>query len=128
MKRSSSSVFVALFSALLVVFAYATTSTAPAPKPAGKGYDCEAAKKSLKPCMEYLTGGIVAVPPKECCAGVEKVKSSASTKNERHAACKCLKEAVNHIPNFNETRATSLPTLCHLRIGFNISKTVDCSK
>ncbi|KAL2316850.1 hypothetical protein Fmac_030726 [Flemingia macrophylla] len=124
MKRSSS-VFVA-FSALLVVFAYATTT----PKPEN-GFDCEAAKRSLKPCIPYLTGSgdHNPVPTKQCCIGVKEVKSSAPTKEEQRAACKCLKEAVTHLPNFNESRANSLTSFC-IRddVLFTMSKKLDCSK
>nr|KYP73315.1 Non-specific lipid-transfer protein A [Cajanus cajan] len=117
-------VFVAI-SALLVVFAWTTTAT----KPAGKGYDCEAAKRSLKPCTDYLSGGFSAGgPPAACCEGVKELKASATTKDERRAACKCIKEAVTHLPNFVQGRAISLPRMCRLDLGFPISKNADCNK
>lgn len=114
-------VFVA-FLALQVVLVL----TIMAADPAGKGYDCEKAKRSLKSCMEYLTGNVDS-PSAACCNGVKEVKSSAPTKDEKIAACQCLKEVTTHIPNLKEDRATALPKQCGVDVGFLITKK-NCSR
>ncbi|NP_001238031.1 uncharacterized protein LOC100500178 precursor [Glycine max] len=92
-----------------------------AAEPAGKGYNCEKAKSSVTPCIKYLTSK-VDTPSAVCCNGVKEVKSSAPTKDEKIAACQCLKEVTTHIPNLKEDRATALPKQCGVDAGFLITK------
>ncbi|MCI73013.1 non-specific lipid-transfer protein, partial [Trifolium medium] len=61
-------------------------------------FDCEAAKTSVFPCGTFLIG-VVAEPSSTCCSGVQNIKSSTPTLNDRRAACECLKEAASHFPN-----------------------------
>ncbi|RZB90753.1 non-specific lipid-transfer protein A-like [Glycine soja] len=114
-------VFVA-FLALQVVLVL----TIMAADPAGKGYDCEKAKRSLKSCMEYLTGNVDS-PSAACCNGVKELKASAPTKDEKIAECQCIEEALTPIPNFKQDRAIALPKECGVDAGFPIPKNFTCS-
>jgi hypothetical protein len=93
----------------------------------GNAFDCEQAKTSVYPCGMFLIG-VAAEPSTSCCSGVEKLKSSTPTVDDRRAACECLKEAASHYPFLREDLAASLPKLCNVDISFTISRNIDCNK
>ncbi|KAH1232066.1 Non-specific lipid-transfer protein A [Glycine max] len=110
-----------------VIYQYVRSPNITSPtNPAGKGYDCEKAKRSLKSCMEYLTGNVDS-PSAACCNGVKELKASAPTKDEKIAECQCIEEALTPIPNFKQDRAIALPKECGVDVGFPIPKNFTCS-
>ncbi|KAK7300214.1 hypothetical protein RJT34_11054 [Clitoria ternatea] len=111
----------AVFVTVLVVSVYANASEA---EPT---FDCESAKESLSPCLGYVTGA-TSVLSSACCNGINQVKAHATTREDRHIACHCLKEASTHVPpNFNLDLAISLPKQCGLLLPFPITKNMNCN-
>jgi hypothetical protein len=93
----------------------------------GNAIDCEEAKTSVYPCGTFLIGAATE-PSTSCCSGVQNLKSSTPTVDDRRATCECLKEAASHYPFLREDLAVSLPKLCNVDINFTISKNIDCNK
>ncbi|CAL5197943.1 unnamed protein product [Lathyrus oleraceus] len=91
------------------------------------GFDCEKAKTSVSSCESFVTGGDQE-PSSTCCNGISSVGSSATTVDERRAACQCLKEWANKIPNIREDLAISLPKRCGLDKALPIPENLDCNK
>ncbi|KAF7833379.1 non-specific lipid-transfer protein A [Senna tora] len=87
--------------------------------------DCEKLKLALSPCLQYLTG-ITTDPSPACCNGMETLKSSTPTQDDRRAACQCLKDAAAQFP-IREDRAKALPQSCGIEVGVPISKDIKCS-
>ncbi|CAJ1971284.1 unnamed protein product [Sphenostylis stenocarpa] len=92
-----------------------------------KGFCCQKAKKSLMPCLDFVTDKTDS-PSLACCKGLGEVKASAPTKVDLRAACKCVQEGATHVPNMDYDKAQQLPKLCKVDIGFPITKDFDCSK
>ncbi|QCE01618.1 hypothetical protein DEO72_LG7g2917 [Vigna unguiculata] len=78
---------------------------------------CEQEQSLVAPCLEFVTKKTIAPSPL-CCQGLNKIITSTPTKEEKQAACKCLKEAASHIPNLDKDRANNLPKDCKLN-GFD---------
>ncbi|GAU30878.1 hypothetical protein TSUD_15640 [Trifolium subterraneum] len=93
----------------------------------GNAFDCEEAKTSLFPCGIFLIG-FVTEPSTTCCSGVQNLKSSTPTLNDRRVACQCLKEAASHYPYIREDLAVSLPQRCGVDINVTLSRNIDCNK
>ncbi|KAF7833378.1 Non-specific lipid-transfer protein A [Senna tora] len=88
--------------------------------------DCEKLKLALSPCLQYLTG-ITTDPSPACCNGMETLKSSTPTQDDRRAACQCLKDAAAQFP-IREDRAKALPQSCGVEVGVPISKDIKCNE
>jgi len=115
------SVFVPFFTLVAVlVLTVAATKTPMA-------LTCEQTKSLVMPCLDFLTNKTNA-PSSPCCQGLNKLIVSTPTKEEKLAACKCLKEAASHIPNFNDDKANNLPKVCNINVDYPISKDFDCEK
>ncbi|WVY92230.1 hypothetical protein V8G54_037744 [Vigna mungo] len=100
-------VFLSFFT-LLILFVFTVTATKPS-----KGLTCEQEKTLAKPCLDYLTKKTDA-PSASCCNGLKKIISSSPTKEEKRAACKCLREQGSHIPNIDKDRANNLCKECKI--------------
>ena len=81
---------------------------------AATGFDCQAAKLSLVPCIGYLLGGVG--PLNVCCGGVRSLKDSTPTPADRRAACECLKPAASQYPGIKSDRAAALPKRCDVQL------------
>ncbi|KAF7833386.1 Non-specific lipid-transfer protein A [Senna tora] len=88
--------------------------------------DCLKLKLALSPCLEYLTD-FTEKPCHACCKGLKTIKSSTPTRDDRRAACQCLKEGIAQIPII-EDRAKALPQKCSVEVGVPISKNINCSE
>ncbi|QCE01616.1 hypothetical protein DEO72_LG7g2915 [Vigna unguiculata] len=96
-------VFVTFFT-LLVVFAAAQESS--------NGLTCDQEKSLFAPCFDFLTKKTDA-PATSCCQGLKQIISSASTKEEKQAACSCLKDAASKfLPNIDKDRANHICQTC----------------
>ncbi|XP_050203799.1 non-specific lipid-transfer protein A-like [Mercurialis annua] len=91
----------------------------------GEAVDCGQVNSSLATCLPFLTG-IDASPSTACCAGVEKLKSLATTTVDKRAACECVKAAAARYPNIKGDAASSLPKKCGVDLNIPISKTTNC--
>ncbi|BAT80836.1 hypothetical protein VIGAN_03044700 [Vigna angularis var. angularis] len=109
-------VFVSFFT-LLIVLVFTVTGTK-----ASKGLTCEQEKTLVKPCLEYLTKKTDA-PSTSCCDGMKQIIISSPTKEEKRAACKCLREQGSQIPNLDKDRANNLCKECKI-----MSNDLDCQK
>ncbi|KAK8473110.1 hypothetical protein PHAVU_001G062350 [Phaseolus vulgaris] len=76
--------------------------------------------------LTYFLTDKTNTPPTPCCQGLNKLIVSTPTKEEKLAACKCLKEAASHIPNFDVGRVNNLPKVCNINVNYPISKDFDC--
>ncbi|KAG2390951.1 hypothetical protein LR48_Vigan07g031700 [Vigna angularis] len=112
-------VFVSFFT-LLIVLVFTVTATKPS-----KGITCEQEKALARPCLEYLTKKTDA-PSTSCCDGMKKIISSSPTKEEKQAACTCLREAGNRIPNLDKLRLNSLCKDCKIKLHNLMSNDLNC--
>ncbi|CAL0317520.1 unnamed protein product [Lupinus luteus] len=94
----------------------------------GEGFDCDDAKEELIPCLEYIIGEGGDAPSSECCDGVIDLKSSTPTKNDRRVACECIKAAASGFSGVRDDLAASLPKQCGVKLGFNISRNINCNR
>ncbi|KAL9315996.1 hypothetical protein ACSQ67_016997 [Phaseolus vulgaris] len=101
-------------------------SKAPTTEPP-KALTCEETKSLVTPCLDFLTDK-TNTPPTPCCQGLNKLIVSTPTKEEKLAACKCLKEATSRIPNFDVGEVNNLPKVCNINVNYPISKDFDCDK
>ncbi|ESW13461.1 hypothetical protein PHAVU_008G198300 [Phaseolus vulgaris] len=108
------------FLSLVAVLVLTVAATEPP-----KALTCEETKSLVTPCLDFLTDK-TNTPPTPCCEGLNKLIVSTPTKEEKLAACKCLKEAASHIPNFDVGRVNNLPKVCNINVNFSISKDFDC--
>ncbi|KAK7326636.1 hypothetical protein VNO80_32598 [Phaseolus coccineus] len=115
------SVFVPFLS-LIVVLVLTVAATEPP-----KALTCEQTKSLMIPCLDYLTKKTCS-PTILCCQGLHKLIVSTPTKEEKCAACKCLKKEASHIPNLDVHRANNLPKVCKIDVDYPISKDFDCEK
>ncbi|ESW13462.1 hypothetical protein PHAVU_008G198400 [Phaseolus vulgaris] len=111
-----------LFLSLVVVLVLTLAATEPP-----KALNCEQTKSLMSPCLDYLTKK-TSTPSTPCCLGLNKLIVSTPTKEEKCAACKCLKGEASHIPNLDVDRANSLPKVCKINVDYPISKDFDCEK
>ncbi|KAK3015326.1 hypothetical protein RJ639_007269 [Escallonia herrerae] len=87
---------------------------------------CGMVASNVAPCIGYLQkGGPV---PANCCSGVRKLASAATTTPDRQAVCKCLKSAAGNVPGVNLSNAAGLPGKCGVNIPYKISPSTDCTK
>ncbi|GER57382.1 non-specific lipid-transfer protein [Striga asiatica] len=94
--------------------------------PSADAITCVDVIKNLIPCIGYLKSGS-AGPPGPCCAGARSLASAAKSAADRQTACGCLKTAANTYKPKPEI-AKSLPTKCGIKLPFEVSPNVDCSK
>lgn len=93
----------------------------------GEAVECNEVKKSLAPCIQYLTGKATD-PPENCCNGVDNIKTITPNTAERQEACECVKTAAALIPNIDQVAAAALPSKCKVDIGIPISKNTNCNE
>ena len=86
---------------------------------------CGQVTGALAPCLSYLTGTGDASP--QCCSGVKRLQSMASTQADRRAACNCVKSAASRYSNLKPDRASSLPSKCGVKFSFNVSPSTNCN-
>lgn len=100
----------------------------------GEAFDCNDTKTSMMPCVLYLnatysgTGGESGHDPLPlpCCDALSGVKSSTPDRDDRIAACECLKEIVGYFSGEMEFVVATLPRRCGVDIGFPITKYINC--
>ncbi|KAE9596323.1 hypothetical protein Lal_00048687 [Lupinus albus] len=92
----------------------------------GQGFNCDDAKQKISPCLSYLIGEGGNAPSIPCCNGINEMKKSTPTKEDRFAACECLKNSTSTVPGIKDDLVASLPKQCGLEIGFTISKEINC--
>lgn len=97
------------------------------PGEGASNFDCEKAKTSLVPCLNYLVGADDD-PSIACCNAVKDLKDSMHGTDDRRTACKCLVAAAKLIPNISDDKLATLPDKCGVQLGFPIKKDMDCSK
>ncbi|KAF3784988.1 Non-specific lipid-transfer protein [Nymphaea thermarum] len=87
---------------------------------------CFSVVGTATPCFSYITGG-GATPPAACCSGLRKLKGQMVTKDDKAAACQCLKKAAAALPGIDYGRINKAVKYC--KVGFpTISPGVDCKK
>ncbi|KAK7276712.1 hypothetical protein RIF29_17857 [Crotalaria pallida] len=91
-----------------------------------QSFDCVQAKTNLIPCLNYLIGHGDDAPSGSCCNAIQGLKSSTPTKEDRVAACECLKAAADTFHGIKEGLVASLPKQCGVDVGFTFSKDIDC--
>ncbi|KAL9315999.1 hypothetical protein ACSQ67_017001 [Phaseolus vulgaris] len=111
--------------ACVVPLAVVLVLTVAAMKPVN-GFNCPEAKRSLLPCVPFLTTN-ADKPSPGCCHAVVDVKASAPTKPELRAACDCVVEGARGIPNLDKDKAIQLPIICIIDLGFPITKDFHCT-
>ncbi|XP_074574455.1 non-specific lipid-transfer protein 1-like [Curcuma longa] len=84
---------------------------------------CGQVASALRPCSDYVSGKVKAVPA-GCCSGVRSLNSAAKTTADRQTACKCLKSLV---PSSGAGNAGKIPGSCGVNIGYAISPSTDCA-
>ncbi|XP_039008207.1 non-specific lipid-transfer protein A-like [Hibiscus syriacus] len=84
---------------------------------------CGQVRSSLAKCVPFLTGA-QAVPTADCCSGVSRLQTIATTTADKQAACNCVKDTAASMPSI----AASLPAECNVQFNFPISKNTDCKK
>ncbi|XP_020274847.1 non-specific lipid-transfer protein A-like [Asparagus officinalis] len=89
--------------------------------------NCVDVDVALRQCVPYITGQ-APNPAKGCCDGIGHIKSIATTKADRQAACGCMKAAASHLPGIVDSAVTALPAKCNVPLPYPISASVDCSK
>ncbi|GMN64123.1 hypothetical protein TIFTF001_033199 [Ficus carica] len=85
------------------------------------------AAKSATPCVSYLKTKGAETPSDDCCKGADAVVAAAKTKDDKQAACECIKTAAKAI-KANEGKAKAPLTKCKVSLPYNISRSMDCSK
>ena len=115
------SVFVSFFT-LLVVLVFTVAA-----KEASKGLTCDQEKSLVAPCLDFLTKK-TDTPSTPCCQGLTKLIESTPTKEEKKAACKCLKEGASQVPNLDKDRVNNLCKTCKISVHFLFSKDLECEK
>ncbi|CAA0820705.1 Non-specific lipid-transfer protein 8 [Striga hermonthica] len=94
--------------------------------PSADAITCVDVLNNLIPCIGYLTSGSGG-PSGTCCAGARSLASTAKSVADRRTACGCLKTAANTYKLKPEI-AKSLPAKCGIKLPFEVSPNVDCSK
>ncbi|KAF7845221.1 lipid transfer protein [Senna tora] len=87
---------------------------------------CGQVASTLLPCVSYLRNPGATVPS-PCCAGVQALNNQAKTTSDRQAACKCIKQIIQSIPNLNPNLLANLPGKCGVNLPYKISPSLDCS-
>ena len=87
---------------------------------------CGEVGKELTPCVSYLKRNGADTPSDDCCKGANAVVAAAKTKDDKQAACECIKTAAKAIKAY-EGKAKALPTKCKISLPYNISLSMDCS-
>ncbi|BAT97134.1 hypothetical protein VIGAN_09049400, partial [Vigna angularis var. angularis] len=99
--------FVSFFT-LLIVFVFTVTATK-----SSKGLTCEQEKALAKQCLDYLTKKSDA-PSTSYCYGMKQIIFSSPMKEEKRAACKCLKESGSQVPNLDKDKDNNLCKECKI--------------
>ncbi|XP_052724110.1 non-specific lipid-transfer protein A-like [Vigna angularis] len=100
-------IFVSFFT-LLIVFVFTVTATK-----SSKGLTCEQEKALAKQCLDYLTKKSDA-PSTSYCYGMKQIIFSSPMKEEKRAACKCLKESGSQVPNLDKDKDNNLCKECKI--------------
>lgn len=88
--------------------------------------ECGQVDGLVRPCLTYVQGG--PGPSRECCGGVTNLHNQAQSRNDRQAACNCLKGIARGIRNLNLNNAASIPSKCGVNVPYTISPSIDCSR
>jgi len=80
----------------------------------------------VAPRLDFLTKKSNA-PSIPCSQGLHKIIKSSPKKEEKNAACKCLKDAASQIPNLDKDRANNLSKTCKTHDD-SPSNDLDCEK
>ncbi|KAL3500415.1 hypothetical protein ACH5RR_039508 [Cinchona calisaya] len=87
---------------------------------------CDTVYNDLYPCLSFIMNG-GKVPP-ACCSGIKTLLSLAKTKNDRQSVCSCLKSLAKSATDGQLKNAASIPHLCGVKLPYNITRNVNCSK
>ncbi|KAJ7982131.1 Non-specific lipid-transfer protein [Quillaja saponaria] len=87
---------------------------------------CADVAKYLRPCIDYLTKGSGS-PPAACCGGARALVSATSSPADRRTACQRVKTSAQRIRP-NPQLAQALPRNCGIKLPFNVSPDVDCTR
>ncbi|KAE8665625.1 Non-specific lipid-transfer protein A [Hibiscus syriacus] len=87
--------------------------------------NCDQVRGTLVHCVPFLTG-TQAVPTADCCSGVSRLQTIATTTADKQAACNCVKDTAATMPSIKEDAAASLPAKCNVQVSFPISRKTDC--
>ncbi|KAK7384893.1 hypothetical protein VNO78_30596 [Psophocarpus tetragonolobus] len=90
-------------------------------------FDCEVAKSSLHPCLDYITDQ-VDIPSNVCCNALTEVSSTLPTKEEQLHACECLMKQLAQIPDLDKYRIISMHKICGITMLFPNAKNFECSR
>ncbi|CAI8600674.1 unnamed protein product [Vicia faba] len=88
---------------------------------------CSEVEAKLAPCVPYVTG-IVGAVPQPCCDGITALNNEAATKDDRQAACRCIKKAAKTLPGLNMDALVGLPSKCGVDLPYNLGPSIDCNK
>ncbi|BBG97640.1 lipid transfer protein 3 [Prunus dulcis] len=94
---------------------------------------CPTVTQQVAPCLSFVKGGSDTKPSeeccKECCKGVKELSVNANSRPDREAVCKCLKQVLSSVGNYNPSQVSLLPKKCGLSLNLPpIDKNTDCSK
>ncbi|PON51344.1 Lipid transfer protein/Par allergen [Parasponia andersonii] len=126
---------VLMFSAIILLLSSSAILTGAQPNmvltPAGPSQpdqpSCNKVVNELSPCLPYVRGR-EDKPSKSCCDGAKQLNDEAKSKQDKQAACECIKKVLNTLPDVDTSRISSLPKECG--ISFNlppIDRNFDCT-
>ncbi|CAM9003007.1 unnamed protein product [Rhodiola kirilowii] len=87
---------------------------------------CAPIVTSLTPCIGYLLNG--SALSVACCKGITRISTVATSTTDRQATCDCVKKAIGSIPGLQPGRLPPLPNKCGVKLPFQVSLIMDCSK
>ncbi|GLJ47356.1 hypothetical protein SUGI_0999560 [Cryptomeria japonica] len=86
---------------------------------------CSTVVSDLIPCLSYVSGSS-AKPTKGCCNGIKTLNTAAKTTDDRQAVCNCIKSVASSYSSYFD-KASKLPGLCGVNLGFALTPSLDCS-
>ncbi|KAL3512671.1 hypothetical protein ACH5RR_025388 [Cinchona calisaya] len=87
---------------------------------------CDTVYQDLFPCVKFVMKGKKVDP--NCCSGVKTVISIAKTRTDRRSVCSCLKSVASKATDRQLKNAARIPKLCGVKLNYNITRDIDCSK
>ncbi|KAG9445814.1 hypothetical protein H6P81_011942 [Aristolochia fimbriata] len=91
------------------------------------GIDCDGMKDNLKTCIQYFVGKSMK-PPTSCCSGMTELNKAVKSKEDRIAACECIRESADKTPAFRPDRVNGINRMCSVKLPFDVFINSGCSE
>lgn len=91
---------------------------------------CPTVIEDVIPCTSFLQQSSSKQPPQACCNGIKRLSGEAGSQKDQVAAiCKCIKQGLAIIRNYDPKRIPQLPKACGLSFTLPpIDQNTDCSE